>query len=63
MTNAVSFAFLEVIMSTKGLTKEKIIAEAIAYIEESGQSRSNRSTTTPSPKTQALGKRRGLDYT
>ena len=26
-------------MSTKGLTKEKIIAEAIAYIEESGQSR------------------------
>ena len=31
--------FLEVIMSTKGLTKEKIIAEAIAYIEESGQSR------------------------
>ena len=28
-----------VIMSTKGLTKEKIIAEAIAYIEESGQSK------------------------
>ena len=25
--------------------------------------RSNRSTTTPSPKTQALGKHRGLDYT
>ena len=24
---------------------------------------SNRSTTTPSPKTQALGKHRGLDYT
>lgn len=26
-------------MSTKGLTKEKIIAEAIAYIEESGSQR------------------------
>ena len=27
------------------------------------QLESNRSTTTPSPKTQALGKHRGLDYT
>ena len=39
-----------------------------AYCEQTGIAAKtyyyrNRSTTTPSPKTQALGKHRGLDYT
>ena len=49
-----------IISAVSCLTYAPLLNGALALGEEIG---CNRSTTTPSPKTQALGKHRGLDYT
>ena len=55
------FRLVKQLAKQEGVTEQLKADNQIMWVQK--MNNSNRSTTTPSPKTQALGKHRGLDYT